>query len=529
VTEARGSGLSLRAVGRSAAILTGATALAQVLGIARELFVAAQVGISRDLDALFIALVLPSTLAGVLTSGTATALVPAYVEARESRGPEAARRLAGAVLVWVGIAGLGLSLGLEALASVAVAIIGPGLSPAGQASATGYLHLVAPLGFVAAVSGIMYGVCQAEEHFGAIAWSTLLGPATTLVALVLMWDSLGLGAYAIGSLLGPIVTAVVLLLSSARRSVMPRLALTSSRAEFRAFVHHAAPLTVSSAILQLNVIADRAIASLLAPGAVSALRYAEVLVRTPISAVGPAWGAALYPALVRAMHVDVKSGLASATAYSLRYALAVFVPMAVLTAAVAPVAVAVAFQRGAFSTADVGRTAQLAAAFAPLMVILMTSPVLTGALNAQRRGRVLLAGGVFSVVLNITLDVVLGVLLGVVGIALASSVTSIIVVVFFTWRLARAEATFDVRPLTRTLLLATLASLPSGLVAAAIAWSGIIPTGTLVGLAALAIFGTLGLLGYAAMAQRLGLEEIGTLVRLGRERIVRRVGSRPVA
>ena len=41
---------SLRSVGRSAAILTGGAFAIQAIGILRELFIAAQVGLSRDVD-----------------------------------------------------------------------------------------------------------------------------------------------------------------------------------------------------------------------------------------------------------------------------------------------------------------------------------------------------------------------------------------------------------------------------------------------------------------------------------------------
>ena len=53
----------------------------------------------------------------------------------------------------------------------------------------------------------------------------------------------------------------------------------------RSVAQHAAPLTFGFAILQINVIGDRAIASLIGPGAISTLRYADVLVRTPIGAL----------------------------------------------------------------------------------------------------------------------------------------------------------------------------------------------------------------------------------------------------
>lgn len=521
MTAGGDQGLSFRVIGRSATILTGAAAVAQLLGVVREIFVAAEVGLSAAYDALLIALILPTTLAGVLTASTVTAMVPAYLEARQGYGREQARRLAGAIGFWVGTGGLLVWLMLEAFPMVAIAIAGPGLSPTSRVSAIGYLHIVAPLAFVSPISAVLYGVCQAEERFGAVALSALGGAATTLVTTLALWQSLQLGALAVGSLLGPIVGAVVLLAATLRASIAPRPTPWTSREEMAGFLRHAAPLTLSGAILQINLIADRAIASLLAPGAVSVLRYADVMVRAPIGAISPAWGTALYPSLVR-VALQAGPGLASATERSIRYVLALFVPVAALTIAVAPVAVAVGYGRGAFGALDVSRTAQAVAAFAPLIVVLMCSPALTGALNARRRGDVLLAGGVLGVLLNVTLDVLLGSWLGATGVALASSITSVIVLVFFAWRLSRSESTFTVVPIARTLRLATLASLPIALPLAALSWSGLVPSGTFAGLVALVAFGVLGLLGYLIVALRLGLDEARDVRQLGREWRARR-------
>jgi putative peptidoglycan lipid II flippase len=492
-----------------------------VLGVVREVFVAAQVGLSPEYDALLVALILPTTLAGVLTAGTITAMVPAYLEIRDHRSRDEARRLAGAIASWVGLGGLALWLFVEALGSVAVTIAGPGLSTATHNSAMGYLHLVAPLAFISAVSGVLYGVCQAEEHFAAIAWSGMAGSAVTLATTLMLWHSLHLGALALGNLFGPIVGAAILLASAVRASIMPRLTLWTSREELTAFGRHAAPLTLSSAILQVNGVADRAIASIIAPGAISALRYADVLVRTPIGAISPAWGTALYPSLVR-VALEAGSALSSATERSIRYALALFVPVASLTIAVAPVAVAVGYGRGAFGSLDIARTAQAVAAFAPLIVILMCYPPLTGALNARRRGGVLLAAGMMNVVLNLALDIVLGAWIGAAGVALSSSLTAILVVVFFSSRLSKSEIEFRLAPIARTLLLAMVASLPVAVPIGALAWLGLVPSGTFVGLLALIAFGAIGILGYLIFAVRLGLDEARDFRQLAVEWVARR-------
>jgi putative peptidoglycan lipid II flippase len=517
VTPARPSPLSLLAVGRSAAILTGGTIVAQLLNFAREFYLAATIGVSSDLDAFLIALVVPVTLAGALTTGASRALVPVYIEAADSRD---AQRFAGNVMVWAGAAGLAIWVFVLQFADLTMTIAGPGLSVTAHDEAVGFLHTLAPLAFVSAIAAILYTVCQAEGRFGAIALSTIAIPAVTLVVMLAMWGELGLGALALGSLVGPIVGLLVLLLSTIRGSFVP-IPVPRRDPRLGPFLRHAAPITLGTAILQLNVVGDRAIASLLGPGAVSTLRYAEVLVRTPISAIGPAWGLAIYPALVRAAVGVVSTSLASAVERTLHYVIAVFVPVATLTVAVAPLATSIAYQRGAFGAEQVRMTAESVAGFAPLILILMMLTVLTGAHNARKRGTLLMVGGILNVALNLTLDVLLGVWLGVPGIALASSIAQGVVMFLFLVRL-RSRDGVQVRPLMRTLGLAFLSSAPISIVIGALVWGGLVPANTSFAVLLLGVLGLLGVFGYLVTARLAGMEEPRAISMLVTRRLVRR-------
>ena len=122
-------------------------------------------------------------------------------------------------------------------------------------------------------------------------------------------------------------------------------------------------------------------------------------------------------------------------------------------------------------------------------------------------------GAITNVILNTILDVVFGLWLGVAGIALSSSVASTIVVTFFAVRLARADPAFRLRPIGRVLALAIVASIvPAGIVAV-IAWSGAVSGGLLVELAALAVFGVVGLGAFLGISAVVGLEEPVVLAR----------------
>lgn len=521
-TESDRGGFALSSVGRSAVILTGATLVAQLVVMARELFLAAQAGASSQVDALLIATVLPTSLGGVLTRGTLNALVPPYLAARSTGGLREAQRFAGAVLLWVSLGSLVVWIALDAFAGLAVSVTGSGLPAQYQSSAVQYLHIVAPIAFVSGISGILFAVCQAEEYFAPVAWATVGTSVTTLVIMLLLWDRLGLTAYAVGTLAGPIAGLVILLVAAMRRSIAPRPRLILRGIGLGAYARHSIPLTVSAAILQLNSIVDLAIASLIAPGAVSALRYGQLLVNVPAGAIGLAWGRAIYPALVRSTLLAGESQLANATDRALRYVIAVFVPIAALTSAVAPLIVSVVYSRGAFGNASVDLTSQVVFGLAPVMVIGMATPVLTGSINARRHGTLLLIGGIMNVTLNSVLDVALGPTLGVGGIALSSSIATATVLVFFARRFARMEKAFRLPPLTRTLGLAIAAAAPGAVVLGAVAWTGPVPSDTFAGLVALAVVGTAGMASYLLIAVRIGLSEPRTMLELG----VRTIGRK---
>lgn len=503
-------------------MLTGGTAAAQAIAILRELFVAANVGLSGDYDAVLIALVIPMTLAALATSGIVTALIPGYVAIQRERGRADASRLASAVLTWVAVITGLMAAFLVLAADPLVQLVGPGLPPEAHDQAVSYLLMLAPVVMVIGLGGILSSICQAEGRFGMMAWAAFIGPAIAFAIMVATWGEAGLRALVVANILGPLISTLMLLSGVLRASVTLRPRLIAPGLGAGALMRHAIPLTLSASVLQVTVVADRAIASLIAPGAVSALRYAEVLVRLPIGAIGPAWGNAVYPALVRATHSVRTDTLGNVTMRLLRLTIAVFLPIAALTMAVAPVAVGVAYGRGAFTPEDLATTSQVVAAFAPLILLLMLNPVIVDSLNARRRGTVLLAGGIANAIINLVLDIVFGLTIGVAGIALATS-TTIAVVLFLVLapNLARSEPEFRLGRLGRPMALAIAAAIPGTAVFGALAWSGIAPREGIPAILFLVIAGTAGLAAYGIIAIRIGLEEPVAILAAVRERFHR--------
>jgi putative peptidoglycan lipid II flippase len=516
-----GPGFSLRAVGRTALTLGAGTAASQVLVFGRELIISSRVGASSTLDALLIALVVPTMLTGFLSHGTATALVPIYLETLGAGGRREARRLAGTVVSWVLLMGAVIGVATLLGSRIVVAISGPGLGEPAQADAVAYLPLLVPMGIVAALAGILTAVCQAEDRFRIIGVGLVLNPAITIATVLIAWPSLGIGSVPVGLLLGAVGTFLWLLLAALRGGFapLPNVQVTGAVA---AFWRHAAPLSLSSMIGQSNRFTDRAVASLTGVGAVSSLRFGQYLMEAPIAAIANAWSMAIYPTLAKATRDERPEAFGEGTTRALTYIVAAFTPLAVGVAALAPIAVDVVYRRGAFGAEAALTTSVVVAALAPMVLVLMARTVVISAHNARARGRLLLANGVMNVTANAVLNLVLGLTFGVVGVALSTTITMSTLLLFLIHRMRRSDPGFDPRAIgvlfVRCLIAALIPAVPIGLYA----WTVALQGDTAMSLVTLAGLGLLGVVAYLAVAARIGATEVDALRRAAVQRLGRR-------
>ncbi len=514
----------LAGLGRSAALLTTAASLGQVFGVGRELFVASRVGTSPQLDALLIALVAPTMIAGLLSSGAATALVPAHAAVAERHGPALAQRMVGVILTWTTIAGLAAMLLLTIAAPIVVAVAGPGLGADGRRTAEGFVPVVAPILVLSAVGGLVTAIFQILGRFRPIAVAWLVGPLVSMIATIALWPALGLTAYAVGLVLNPAVVLLILVIIAARSGAMPGPALRTGRGGMGGFLGHAGPLTISASVLQFNLLADRSIASLIASGAVSALRYGDSIVRLPLNTLGPAWARVVYPSLVAAARTGDHESVGASAYRAMRYLLSIFVPISIGVAALAPLAVRIVFGRGAFDEAAVTATAAALAGFAGLIGLTMIQGVLVGAHNAQRRAIFLMLMGFLNAILNLVFDVLFGFALGIGGIALSTTFTTAIVLLVMGRRLNQADPAFQGQALLSVAGRTILASLVPAVPAALVAWTNVVGGGLPEEIVLTLALGAAGCVEYVIVARWLRLDEPWIVARGIAALAIRRVG-----
>ncbi|HEX6851630.1 MAG TPA: lipid II flippase MurJ [Candidatus Polarisedimenticolaceae bacterium] len=392
----------------------------KVVSLAKELLVASSFGRAGELDAFLLALVLPTTVAGIVGGAFHQATVPLYARWRSEGGGPRAEAAMGAAF------GLGLSAAAGAAFLLAVAggpLIGTFAAgfDAGKLAVTASMALaLAPLALLAAWSSMAAAPLHAVERYGAVSLVPVFTPLATIAALSAFGPSGGwplvAGAVSGAALEGAVLAAVL------RSQGLPwRPSLRGfSDPELRSVVAQAAPAMGGMLLHTATGIVDQVMASRLEAGSVAALGYASRLVSAPLGLATLALGTASFAVLssLRAAEGAERFGRVVRRLVA-RVALLTTAGAAVLAAA-APWIVRALYERGRFQSADTELVASLVRILAFMVPPFVVGVLGVKVLAAAGRNRSIVPIAAVNLAASVGLNLTLVHFLGIRGIAVAN-------------------------------------------------------------------------------------------------------------
>ena len=463
------------------------TMASRVLGFARDMMIAAFLGAGPIADAFFVALKLPNLFRRLFGEGAFNAaFVPSFAGMLHVEGRQAANRFAEettAVMVfWL----LGLTVAGEIFMPQLMAVLAPGFAaiPEKFTIAVSLTRITFPYLFLICLTALFSGVLNGLNQFAAAAAAPVLFNVFSIVAMVVLTPylpnagySLAWGVTASGvAQLGLLVWAVH---RAGMRIRVPRPRLTP---EIRKLFRRMAPGLVGAGVTQVNLAVDVIVASLLPPGTVALLYYADRVQQLPLGVIGTAVGTALLPVLARQIRAGEDKLAESTLNRALEYALFLTLPAAFALAVSAYPIVSVLFVRGAFDQQAATLAAQALVAYAIGLPAFVTVRVLAPAFFARGDTAAPVKIGIACVALNLALNLAFMVPLRHIGPALATSIAAIVNTVWLGIALQRqGHLQLDAGLLRRTsrmvlaafAMMATLAIAQGPLFAAAVGYHGL--------------------------------------------------------
>lgn len=502
------------------------TLVSRILGLARDMVMAACFGNSAVLDAFTVAFRIPNMARRLFGEGALTAVfLPSLVRSIEKHGQTAGWKLASSMLVHLSLGLTGLVIAGEVFLGLLLLLIPMGDEGRLLIGLTSvmlpYLILIC---LAAQVSSILHGF----DQFGWPAFLPIILNTVWIACLAVIVPSFESQVIRVYLVAVSIVLAgflqLLFLLPRLRRLGFRFLPADSDvRQRVRQILRAMLPVLIGLSITQFNTLADSLIAwgltgvpddspLHLEPGTASALYFGQRLYQFPLGVFGVALGTALFPRLSRhAARSDMLS-LRNDLSLGLRLVIGIGLPASLGLVLMAEPLTSLLFVRGAFTSEDGRNTAAMIAAYGTGVWAYCGLLIVTRAYYALDDRTTPLRIGLMAVAVNLPLNFLLIVVVGAPGLALATAATAALQVVLATWFVQRHVAKLQWAALGLCLLRAAVATSVMGAVCGLVLW--LLPADASLGWQGLRVVVPVCVAGaaYFAVAHLLGLHEWKLLV-----------------
>lgn len=427
---------------KSASIVSVMTLASRVLGLVRELLVAAMFGASATTDAFNVAFRIPNLLRRLFAEGAfSQAFVPVLAASRAREGDAATRELIDHVATALFSALLLTALVGVVGAPLLVWALANGLQQTDQAfdHAVVLTRIMFPYIAFMSLVALAAGVLNTWKRFAVPAATPVLLNVAMVAAA--WWGAPALAArgiepiYALaaGVMLGGVLQLAVQWWALARLGLWPRLRLSPRGlaaawrfAGVRRVLGLMAPALLGVGVAQLSLLINTQIASHLSPGSVSWLSYADRLMEFPTAMLGVALGVVLTPALSAARARGDDARYSDLLDWGLRLVVVLALPAALALLCFTEPLVAVLYHYGRFTDADVVQTAWALRGYGVGLLGLVAIKVLAPGYFAQHDMRTPVRIAVVVLVLTQAMNLVLVPHLAHAGLALSIGLGAVV-------------------------------------------------------------------------------------------------------
>jgi putative peptidoglycan lipid II flippase len=395
---------------KSLSVVSFFTLVSRLLGLVREMVLAAKFGASASTDALFVAFRIPNLLRRLFAEGAfAQAFVPILAEYRRSEGDERAKLLIAHVASLLSLLLLIISILGVLFAPYLVYVIATGFSESsGQAELTASLiRLTFPYLLFISLTSLFSSVLNTWGRFAVPAFTpALLNLSFILSALYLTpYFEPPIMALGLAILLGGIAQLAFQIPFLLRLKLWPKLKWRPNDPGVIRILRKMAPAVIGVSAAQISMVINTNIASRMQEGSVSWLTFADRLMELPVGLLGVAMGTVILPALSVSV-ADKKAEEYQATLeWGLIVMLVISIPsVAGLIALSEPILITL-FMRDQFSFDDVSMT-QVAfwgygIGLVPIVMIKLFAPVFYANKDTQTPVRIAIKAVIVTQLLNV--------------------------------------------------------------------------------------------------------------------------------
>lgn len=422
--QAQGTATSLA---RGLLSVSSLTFLSRILGLARDVVIAATFAVGLHTDAFFVAFKIPNTLRRLTAEGAFTqSFVPVYNEQRRKEGEDSAAGLRDTMASCLALALVAMTVVGVVAAPLLVALIAPGFSgvEGKQELASDLLAITFPYILLISLTAFGGAILNSFGKFAAFAFVPALLNVSLIAAALLFANRFErpIEALAWGVVAGGVLQLAWQGTALWRFGQLPRFARPRLTPKVKKVASLTAQGAIGVSVAQLGIFISLVFASFLEQGSVTWLYFADRMMELPAGIIGAALATVTLPALSWHASHDDRESFSRTMDWSLRMALLIGVPAAAGLAMLSLPLAATIFQHGSYTPHDSEQTAIAIMAYSVGVPALVASRSLAAGFFSRQEPMVAVKVSIACLALTVALNFALVPLLRHAGLALALSI-----------------------------------------------------------------------------------------------------------
>ena len=285
---------------QAAFLLAGASLASQLLGLVRDRLLASTFGAGTQLDIYYTAFRVPDLIYVTIASFVSiTVLIPFVVRVNQDHNRETVRQFLNGIFTVFTVVMIIAVVILWLIMPRLAFILAPGfdLASARELIFISRILLLSPL--LLGVSNLLGGVTQSFHKFFAYTVSPIAYNLGIVIGIVFFQPYLGLAGIAWGVVLGAVLHLMIQLPTIIGVGLLPRPTTVIPWREIRSMIMTSLPRTLTLATYQLSMAALVALGSLLISGAIAVFNLAQNLQTVPMMIIGLSYAVAAFPTLAK--------------------------------------------------------------------------------------------------------------------------------------------------------------------------------------------------------------------------------------
>lgn len=413
---------------KTAFLITFLTIISKIIGFGREMMMANYFGASVVTDAYQMSLSIPFIIYGGILTTIGTSFMPIYSSIKENKNNNEANKFTNNLVNLTIVLGAISSIVCIIFARQIVSIMASGFTGEVFDITVEFVRISCVSALFASIYFILIPYVRYNENYTIEQVSGLFSNTILIITVILS----GIYSYKFlmyGMLISHIIRLIVVAYVATKKDYKYQLYLNIKEKEIIEVIKFTIPLFISNAAWQINGIIDKAIASRLSEGSISALNYASIIKEFANSLFTVAIFTIIYPILSKQKAKEDMKNFKNTLETSINYILIILIPLTIGIIILSKPTVKLIYERGQFDTYDTAITSSALIFYSIGLTGQGLKVIYTKALYTLKDSKGPMIVGLLTVLLNIVFNLILVKRMGHNGLALATSISSLITVV----------------------------------------------------------------------------------------------------